>query len=214
MKIRFLISISIIVLLKLVLIQCDTTTLRRRNITRYKKPLHSHNNHVNASHMKNNCTNNPSESELREMLADYHLDLIMSGDVYANFYDENYYTNKGGLLDEDITHNETSIKNMTDLKKKICTRSEQHRSHINPHISICPHHFEERYRPNRFPHVLEQARCNCEYCLFGSPNETHYKCLPVYMPKPVLKRVNCTWIPSNEKVAITCTCIDPSTVAH
>ena len=212
MKIRFLIYT---VLLELVLIQCDTTTVRRRNITMYKKPLHSHhNNHVNASRMINNCANNPSESELREMLADYIVDLVMRGEIYPNFYDENYYTNKGGLLDEDILHNETIIKNTTDLKKKICTRSEQHRSHINPHISICPHHYEERLRPNRFPHLIEQARCNCEYCLFGSYNETDFECKPVYMPKPVLKRVNCTWIPSYEKVPISCTCIDPSTLAH
>lgn len=89
-------------------------------------------------------------------------------------------------------------------------------------LRTCPHHFAAVHRTNRYPYLIMQAVCNCRSCL-GYENDNNrtprYQCMPVLVNKPVLKQGNCLWksntyiwIPSYEKVAVSCTCIETASL--
>jgi hypothetical protein len=83
--------------------------------------------------------------------------------------------------------------------------------------STCPWLYQVKYREDKFPHFLREAKCTCRTCnLQGSsqlPSKT-YGCMPILRRVPVLVRnsVKCdmngfqTWTPSAEIVNTGCTC--------
>ena len=77
-------------------------------------------------------------------------------------------------------------------------------------ISICPHHFVEIKRKDRYPFVIKQAVCNCRSCL--DVKSDFLKCLPNYIVKPVLIRHSCLsngfygWKRAFEYVPVSCSC--------
>lgn len=77
-------------------------------------------------------------------------------------------------------------------------------------ISICPHHFVELRRQDRYPFVIKHAKCNCKSCL--DVKSDFLKCLPNYIVKPVLIRHMCLsngyygWKRAFEYVPVSCSC--------
>lgn len=90
-----------------------------------------------------------------------------------------------------------------------CSINKQTTWHEN-HISICPHHFVELRRQDRYPFVIKQAVCNCKSCL--DVNSDFLKCIPNYIVKPVLIRHMCLsngyygWKRAFEYVPVSCSC--------
>lgn len=89
-----------------------------------------------------------------------------------------------------------------------CNRNDQTIWHKNE-ISICPYHFIEIKRKNRFPFYLKQATCNCKECIGVKKS----KCLPVNIAKPSLERDYCSltdgmfkWNFVMEFVTVSCSC--------
>lgn len=89
-----------------------------------------------------------------------------------------------------------------------CSKNEQTIWHSNE-ISICPYHFVEIKRKNRFPFSFKQAVCNCKECIGVRKS----KCLPVNIAKPALERDFCNlktgyfeWNFVMEYVTVSCSC--------
>jgi hypothetical protein len=83
--------------------------------------------------------------------------------------------------------------------------------------STCPWVYLIKYREDKFPHFLREAKCTCRTCnLVGSSHlsSMNYGCLPILKRVPVLTRNanKCdkdgyyTWSPSVEIVNMGCTC--------
>lgn len=109
-------------------------------------------------------------------------------------------------------YNDISNENVIDKNRKHgntrCSRSEQTIWQANE-ISICPYHFVEIKRKNRFPFSLKQASCNCKECIGLKKS----KCLPVNIAKPALEKDYCSldtglfkWTFIMEYVAVGCSC--------
>ncbi|CAF0841680.1 unnamed protein product [Brachionus calyciflorus] len=77
-------------------------------------------------------------------------------------------------------------------------------------ITICPHHFIEIKRQDRYPFVIKHAICNCKSCL--DIKSDFLKCLPTFIVKPVLVRQGClsngyyNWKRAFEYVPVSCSC--------
>lgn len=77
-------------------------------------------------------------------------------------------------------------------------------------ISICPHHFVEVKRHDRFPFSIKQAICNCKSCL--DVKSDFLRCVPTFIVKPVLIRHGClangfyNWKRAFEYVPVSCSC--------
>jgi hypothetical protein len=83
--------------------------------------------------------------------------------------------------------------------------------------STCPWIYQVKYREDKFPHFLRDAKCTCRTCNLIGSSQMHsktYGCMPILKRDPVLLRnpdkcdVNGyqTWTPSFETVNIGCTC--------
>lgn len=99
---------------------------------------------------------------------------------------------------------ETSIFKKSDFdkskRKNNCT---EYRNQQPNSDSVCPHHLISIQRNDRYPYVIEHARCNCFDCL----NNEKATCLPNYQIRPVLIKNDNKWIQSIEYVPVFCTCV-------
>ena len=130
----------------------------------------------------------------------------LMGDV-TNYYYPNTVDIKGLIVSESKVGMSRLINGYTK-----CDFVEQTRWSIN-HNTLCPHHFVEERRTDRYPFMLARAVCNCEKCI-GLP-DSHvltYSCIPITIYMPVLVRGRCLankvyeWLPNQELVAISCSC--------
>ena len=155
----------------------------------------------------------PTNEELEELLSQEFkkiLNKIEEGiDIYPTVQ-KKYNISISSNDPNTIISNENSNTNDKNRKhgNTRCSRNEQTIWHANE-ISICPYHFIEIKRTNRFPFSLKQASCNCKECI-GIKNS---KCLPVNIAKPALERDYCSlksglfkWIFLMEYVTVGCSC--------
>ena len=143
---------------------------------------------------------NPSNEILLKHLSNAYKRSLLSNENSESVYKSNAISNKA--LNETIltTHGDTR-----------CSRTEQTKwDGNNDAISLCPHHFVEVNRTDRYPFKRLKAVCNCEGCL--QLDESTMKCLPIFMNTPALQRGRCKsdgiyeWTETIEKVPISCTC--------
>lgn len=157
-----------------------------------------------------NCVD-PNESELKTMLSKgyriYMMDYLMKG--------TDYYPNSQ-VSKELIVSEESKNANSTTYGEKKCDLVEQTKWSIN-HNTLCPHHFVEERREDKYPFTRFRAVCNCQDCL-GVPNSDFltYGCQPITIYKPVLIRGQCQpsginrWSLKFESVSISCGCTLPA----
>lgn len=99
---------------------------------------------------------------------------------------------------------------------KGCSRLDQTRwdpsSNDTP---LCPHHYVQVNRTDRYPFKVLYAVCNCPNCIQSHQNF----CEPIYILRPVLIREKCEqsgdskldlyrWIDGAERIAIACGCVE------
>jgi hypothetical protein len=156
----------------------------------------------------------PSNEELEELLSKEFkkiLNKIEEGiDIYPPV--QKKYNISISSSSSSTNENIISNENINDKNRKHgntrCSRNEQTIWHANE-ISICPYHFIEIKRKNRFPFSLKQASCNCKECIGIKKS----KCLPVNIAKPALERDYCSlenglfkWNFLMEYVTVGCSC--------
>ncbi len=79
--------------------------------------------------------------------------------------------------------------------------------------SLCPWKYDVKFREDRFPEFIAEAKCTCSKCnhMIKDQLPNTYGCLPILEPRPVLKR-SCgsdgiyTWTPDIEFINVGCTC--------
>lgn len=81
------------------------------------------------------------------------------------------------------------------------------------HQSLCPWQYIHKYRKDKFPRYLLEAKCTCKKCnLEKHLNSGDYGCIPVYESSLVLVKRNCgldgfyKWMPAVEKINMACVC--------
>lgn len=90
-----------------------------------------------------------------------------------------------------------------------CSKGKQTTWHKHQ-VSLCPHHFIEFKRHDRYPYVVRHSVCNCKHCIGLNPDVT--KCVPVNIVSPVLIRQACLktgvfrWKYALEYLPAFCTC--------
>lgn len=147
-----------------------------------------------------NCLNPSNEILLKHLSNAYKRSLL------SNENSESVY--KSNAMSNEALNNETILATHGD---KRCSRTEQTKwDGNNDAISLCPHHFVEVSRTDRYPFKRLKAVCNCEGCL--QLDESTMKCMPIFMNTPALQRGRCKsdgiyeWTETIEKVPISCTC--------
>ena len=157
------------------------------------------------THLKQNKCQDPSNESLEDQLSKEFkkiLNKIEEGiDVYPPV--QRKYNISKLIID-----NEFSNSDFRKHGNQSCSLSEQTIWHTNE-ISICPHHFVEVKRKNRFPFNLKQAICNCKECIGVKKS----KCLPVNIARPALERDFCNldtglfeWNFLMEYITVSCSC--------
>lgn len=147
-----------------------------------------------------------SEQQLSAMFAkayESNIDWILNGKQYDG-------QNRGLKIydvEKSIERNASST-----IGEKACSRTKQTIWDKKSNIpSVCPHHFIEVNRVDRFPFKIFEAVCNCQHCIKAGP---HFSCLLDYIVRPVLIREKCKpnnqrmygWKNGFERVAIGCSC--------
>lgn len=160
-----------------------------------------------SSKRLNRCID-PTETELKSMLSEaYKTNLIDELSRGVDYYSS--YSSKS------LTRKTTSkISYGKNKGNSSCNLSDQTEWPIN-HNTLCPHHFVEERRTNRYPFTIQQAVCNCDQCLGLPSSILKYTCQPVSIYRPVLVRGHCQqnrsyeWTLESEAVAISCACNIP-----
>ena len=156
------------------------------------------------------CTN-PPESELKELLIEMYKKLNMTEQL-ANNVD---FYHSGELHKEQIAKKSERILSVKYHGYRTCDINKQTKWQVN-HNSICPHHFVEENRDDRYPFIRSRAVCNCDSCLvLPDSSFIKYGCQPIRIFEPVLVRGKCLsngvyeWTLNYESVAIACGCDVP-----
>lgn len=156
----------------------------------------------------------PSELQLKYILTEAFKDDL----IEELSHGVGYYPNKH-FSKELVISGESRIVNRTIHGHKTCDLIQQTEWPINRN-TLCPHHFVEERREDRYPFTRFRAVCNCQKCV-GLPN-THvltYCCQPITIYKPVLTRGECQlngvykWSLRFESVAISCGCNIPAKIS-
>ena len=99
-----------------------------------------------------------------------------------------------------------------DYDTKMCN-SKKNLTKLNE-LAICPYHVKVFDRIDRYPHLRTQAICECKHCTrVPLKDDAFYKCMPVKILMPALKRNNnsCAkgvykWTPILEYISVACEC--------
>lgn len=77
-------------------------------------------------------------------------------------------------------------------------------------IAVCPYHFVDIVRDDRYPFNIKHAVCNCKNCIGFKSKISN--CVPTFIASPVLSRSDCMsdgffeWKYSMEFVPVSCSC--------
>ncbi len=157
----------------------------------------------------NQCKD-PTLEELKDLLSKEYKNILNKIQEGIEIYPP--VQEKYNITAKTILNFSSSSFSIIELGKKHgkqdCNKNDQTIWHTNE-ISICPYHFVEIKRKNRFPHLLKQAVCNCKQCIDVKMS----KCLPLNVAKPALERDYCSlndgvfkWKFIMEFVAVGCSC--------
>lgn len=157
-----------------------------------------------SSKRLNRCID-PSETELKSILSEAYktnlIDELSKGVDNYSSYSSKTLTKKSA----------SKISYGKNKGNSACNLSDQTEWPMN-HNTLCPHHFVEERRTNRYPFTIQQAVCNCDQCLGLPSTFLKYTCQPVSIYRPVLVRGQCQqnrsyeWTLESEAVAISCAC--------
>ena len=91
--------------------------------------------------------------------------------------------------------------------KKSCSLDDQGDNEVK---SVCPWHYELRFRQNMYPHRRVFSKCNCDKCLIHSKFDNNHiqfsACTPVYTMMPAMIREKDEWNFVLENVPTSCQC--------
>ena len=129
----------------------------------------------------------PTESELKAILSEAFKTNLMDELTKSSVY---YYPNTEDIKGLIVSESKVGMSRLINGYTK-CDLVEQTKWSIN-HNTLCPHHFVEERRTNRYPFILARAVCNCERCI-GLPDNhlLTYSCTPITIYKLVLVRGRC-----------------------
>lgn len=152
---------------------------------------------------------NPSVKEMNKILAkmyEVNIDGIVQGIEYFMPLQSKYN-------DSLITINIPAEHTFEVHGETTCLRTKQTKWDEIKRISTCPHYFVAVQREDMFPYTRLHAKCSCDRCIHSNDTQ-NFRCQPVYVALPVLKRGKCNpngqfeWKPMLERVSLTCSCLE------
>jgi hypothetical protein len=134
-----------------------------------------------------------------------------------NLYPSRFITDDMTEFSNLTIYDNLNVDTNNQLKEEECSNSNIILNKIasRKKLSICPWHWVDVIRSDRFPYVRSFAECSCKDCLantnYDIPNRRLSKCRPFYMHMPVLVREYANndverWKFGLEKVSNSCTC--------
>ncbi|RNA40432.1 hypothetical protein BpHYR1_013650 [Brachionus plicatilis] len=131
----------------------------------------------------------------------------------SKFYSEKVYENMDAIILVQLDEYKESFKNLfsndSNSGIKYHVYGDLSCSIKNRHIkSVCPYHYELKFRRELFPHRRVFTVCNCKQCqIVGYKLSEITKCQPISIPMPALKKEKDRWKFIIEEVPVACECV-------
>jgi hypothetical protein len=145
------------------------------------------------------CVDKYGSQEKQQMLSGYVMFIEKSKDVRN-------LRAAGDILSADLENNASLFEETQCLLRARNTTTVRQKS-------LCPWRYDVKYREDRFPEFISEAKCTCSTCnhLIKDQIPNMYGCLPIMEPVPALIRTCGSdgiykWTPQIEFISIGCTC--------